>query len=89
VATAELPGGALALIDGQPLPDPKDCEHRTVFTQTIVGLVEKDGRVIGWEILLKLRCGACGVPFDFDPSTARRPTSVPHGVVCQASPVPE
>lgn len=77
------------LVGGKPLPPVRACEHRTLGNQMIVALVEPDSGEQEWEVLIKLRCLTCGVPFDVRPSSARAPLTAPHGVVVRARPVPE
>lgn len=79
------------LINGEPVAPARPCEHRTMYQQAVFGIVEDDEThaVVGWQVRIRVRCGACGLPFDIDPASARDPRDSPIGVVLDLAPVPE
>lgn len=76
------------LVDGATMPEAKPCAHRTMFQQSVFAIIEDDDRnVIGWQMRVRIRCGACGLPFDAVTSSARDPQDSPLGVVFDLVPI--
>jgi hypothetical protein len=80
---------AEALVDGEPLPPPRDCTCSSVLdveTKIAFILSEDESKVVRREVLLKVICGECGKPFEVE-QLGRNPRDGSIGIVHDLRPV--